>query len=307
MSTQDLREVQRLWFKELSAVIRFEQRKVSSERWGTGKSYGAFLSLLPADLLAMITLQELLHLIVSDKSNEMTYILAASKVGSAVKQHVMVSKSFTDDEYDSLAFRVKHSKLQWENRAVAQDPAHWEEAAVIKLGALLVKYAVENCTLQIHTRRKIENPREEKMLDKHHIQAKQARHDESLNYADQERVVDASDGSRWFVDEETVPAFIHSQLIRPKSKKTVGMINVHDLLMTRLSSTSLTGTPIKRGTEKNKELFHVIDLTADHLRPMLCPPKRWSQNSDTGTSEGGYLVHKISKWIVVDGFRVFVY
>lgn len=129
------------WFLGFSKAIEEEQTLVNegvSDGLGHRKHYGPYIALLPADLLAMITIQTVLHFI-KIHGDEIVFTSLAEDIGIAVKTEVgNIKHTQATDLWKELRKKVERFESSYSQTTTstfhqALQQAKWDKATHVRV------------------------------------------------------------------------------------------------------------------------------------------------------------------------------
>lgn len=191
------------WFKSLSDEITREQERmrsgVSSVKTNFRNRSLAMLMLLPADLLAILAIQEMMHF-VNAQPQGATFVNLTMRMGRAVMNEINVIKGSGEvDSWAELQQRVDHDegKLDVLNEymySMVRQPS-WDTATTAQVGAVLIDMLCRCAFLQMTTDSRMR-----------------------------------SDGTMSSVNR--IPAFYHTSAVQ--AAKSVGVVVAHHAILAKL-------------------------------------------------------------------------
>ncbi|GBG33015.1 DNA-directed RNA polymerase, mitochondrial, partial [Hondaea fermentalgiana] len=130
------------WFKTMSKEITREQERLKDARNLRSNQASAFLMLLPADLLAILTIQEMMHLVHSQPQG-VTLTNLAMRMGRSVLDEMNLIKSSAEvDTWTELRRRMDRDAQAFDSLDSFVDSTFqqttWDTSTTVKMGASLV-------------------------------------------------------------------------------------------------------------------------------------------------------------------------
>jgi len=242
------------WFHHLSKEIVGEQRKVQAGVPGKARNvYGPYLRLLPADVLAAITVQEAVHL-AQVHPDGVLFSVAALNVGRACFDELENIKAATTvDVWNDLQQGLKIGMVPEKQdmyRDIAFRQVVWNRELQLQVGACLLSLLMRSAFL----------------MPEHHTQK-----GSKLNDNGREQTLEEDDADKKELEDVIAPAFYHSRAF--SNEKKYGVFLPHTAVVTKLLNTTSPGG--------------FAFLNRPNFRPMVCPPKPW-----TSAFVGGFLTQQ---------------
>jgi len=134
------------WFSVLSEAIEKEQTDIQNQVSGYDRQrYGPYLMLLPADLLAILTIQELLHMSFTMPEG-VPFVTVSTRIGRAVFDEVNLFKTRnSSDIWKELKRKlIGDSDKVGTNSRKAYGQAGWDDQTTAKIGSILLDLLCKN-------------------------------------------------------------------------------------------------------------------------------------------------------------------